>query len=126
MEAVYESFPQIVLLLADFFVTIVDPDSLSISDDDSMYDVYGPLPIPSIRTMIFFILNILYSMLTLLFSLVNATNTAKGGQLRHTQKKERPLLIAWMVEKNVRYKMRKVSWMQGWSNNAIMIHNTQY
>ena len=35
LEGVCESFPQIVLLLAYFFVTIVDPNSLSISDDIS-------------------------------------------------------------------------------------------
>ena len=96
LEGVCESFPQIVLLLAYFIVTIVDSDSLSISEPGEPYTydhLFSNLPfIPSIpyfvslKSTIFFILNILYSVFSLLFSLVNTVNITKGGQLKITQK----------------------------------------
>ena len=80
LEGVCESLPQIVLLIAYFFVSLDDPDSLSISDDVHSNDRLD------LKGVTFFALNILYSMLTLLFSLVNVVNTAKGGQLSLSQK----------------------------------------
>ena len=59
LEGVCESLPQIVLLLGYFTVTLFDSDRIPISDDAN--PMYG---------VIFFILNILYSLSTLLFSLV--------------------------------------------------------
>jgi len=93
LEGVCESFPQIVLLLAYFIVTILNPASLSISenlaiddDDNEEYSIELFGKNINLYGTIFFIFNILYSVLTLLFSLVNTVNAAKGGQLRITQK----------------------------------------
>ena len=62
-------------------MSLIDPDSLSISDDvqsnDGRIDPEG---------VTFFALSILYSMCTLLFSILNVVNTAKGGQLSLSQK----------------------------------------
>ena len=56
-------------------MSLIDPYCLSISKD--VQDDKGVLT--------FFILNILYSMLTLLYSLVNVVNTTKGNQLSLSQ-----------------------------------------
>ena len=61
-------------------MSLIDSDSLSISDD-----VYSNDRI-DLKGVTFFALSILYSMLTLLFSLINVVNTAKGGQLSLSQK----------------------------------------
>ena len=80
LEGVCESLPQIILLIGYFIVSLVDPDSLSISDG-----VYSNIGI-DYKGVTFFALSILYSMLTLLFSLVNVVNTSKGDQLSISQK----------------------------------------
>ena len=75
LEGTLESFPQLVLLLAFFYVSVQDPEILSVSDD-----------VNSLDGKVFFVINILYSTLTLLFSLVNAVDAAKGDQLLFHQK----------------------------------------
>ena len=74
-EGVCEALPQLVLLMAYFTVSVKDPDTLAVSDDVDSY-----------KGQVFFMMNILYSVFTLLFSLVNAVNTEKGGQLDLAQK----------------------------------------